>query len=219
MTVRRRLVSGPVTPRIGLIPLFLFLLPAMVAAQAQPRPDALVLYRQGQYERAVEVTIQELQENSANLDAYTVLGWSLLELLRYRDALEYGQRALRVSRYDHRILYIVSEAHYGLGNFTDALQYLQEYAAVMPEGRYIGQVYYLMGEVLLRFEEYHHADIAFTKAVHHVANRPQWWMRLGYAREMAGYPVLAIRAYEEALERNPNLLDARRALDRMRTAP
>ncbi len=181
----------------------------------QTRPDALVLYRQGSYEQAVEVTLQELRDNPSNLDSYVVLGWSLLELRRFSQALEYAQQALRVSRFDHRVLHIISEAHYGLGNHLQALQFLQEYATIAPQGRYIAQVYYLMGEVFLRFEEYNHADMALTKAVHHLATPANWWMRLGFAREMAGSIPLARAAYEQALQRNPNLLDARRALDRL----
>ncbi|MFW5643220.1 MAG: CDC27 family protein, partial [Alkalispirochaeta sp.] len=107
-----------------------FVVTAGIAAQT--RPDALVLYRQGQYERAVDVTLQELAEDAGNLDAYTVLGWSLLALRQYEEALEYGMRGLDVSRFDHRIVHIVGEANYRLGNNLEALQYLQNYAALAP---------------------------------------------------------------------------------------
>ncbi|MFW5694651.1 MAG: tetratricopeptide repeat protein [Alkalispirochaeta sp.] len=182
---------------------------------AQNRADALELYRQDRFEDAVEVTRDELAENPANLDAYTVLGWSLLALDRDEDALEAGLDGLEVSRFDHRLLNIVGEAHYRLGNDTEALQYLQNYAAVAPTGSLIDEVYYVMGEVHLRLEEYHHADIALTTAVHLNGDRPQWWARLGYAREMAGSPDYAAEAYREALDRNPNLIEAQRGLDRV----
>lgn len=194
-----------------------FLMAAIAAAPVigQTRPDALVLYRQGQFERAVDVTLQELRENPNNLDSYVVLGWSLLELRRFSDALEYGQQAQRVSRFDHRILHILGEAHYGLGNYTQALQLFQEYAALYPQGRFIAGVYFLMGEVFYRFGEYHHADMAFTKAVHHNPAPALWWNRLGAAREQAGSRRLAVEAYQAALQRNPGLLEARRALERL----
>lgn len=182
---------------------------------AQDRPDALVEYREGRYTSAVEITLREIAENPANLDAYTVLGWSLLALGRYDDALEYGQQGLQVSRFDHRIVYIVGEANYRLGNELDALEYFQDYAALAPTGNQISEVYYLMGEILLSLEEYHHADIAITTAVFLVDNRPQWWARLGYAREMAGAMEFAAMAYREALSRNPNLLEAQRGLERV----
>lgn len=182
---------------------------------AQERADALVEYRQGRFTNAVEITLREITEDPANLDAYTVLGWSLLALGRYEDALEYGSRGLQVSRFDHRIVHIVGEANYRLGNQLDALEYFQDYAALAPTGNQISEVYYLMGEILLSLEEYHHADIAITTAVFLSDDRPQWWARLGYAREMAGSSEYAASAYREALSRNPNLLEAQRGLERV----
>lgn len=184
-------------------------------AQETERPDALELYRQGRFDRAVEVTLQELADNPANLDSYTVLGWSLLALERYQDALEYGLQGLQVSRFDHRIVNIVGEAHYRLGNFVDSLQYMQNYAALAPTGSLIDEVYYAMGEIHIRLEEYHHADIALTTAVYLNAARGQWWARLGYAREMAGSSETAAQAYREALDRNPALIEAQRGLERV----
>ncbi|MEX2445488.1 MAG: tetratricopeptide repeat protein [Alkalispirochaeta sp.] len=195
--------------------LLFWLLATVVSIPAQNRADALELYRQDRFQEAVEVTREELAENPANLDAYTVLGWSLLALNRDEDALEAGLDGLQVSRFDHRLLNIVGEAHYRLGNDTEALQYLQNYAAVAPTGSLIDEVYYVMGEVHLRLEEYHHADIALTTAVFLNSNRPRWWARLGYAREMAGSPEYAAEAYQEALDRNPNLIEAQRGLDRV----
>lgn len=182
---------------------------------AQDRPDALVLYRQGQFQQAVTITLQELEENPSNLDAYTVLGWSLLALNRLDDALEYGRRGMQVSRFDHRIVHILGETNYRLGNYLEALQFFQDYAALAPAGRQIDQVYYLMGEIFIRFEEYNHADIALTTAMTLNDTRPAWWARLGYAREMAGDTEGARTAYREALERNPNLPEARSGLDRV----
>lgn len=187
------------------------------ALPAQNRPDALELYRQRQYEEAVRVTIEELSENPANLDAYTVLGWSLLALRRFDDALRYGEQGLAVSRFDNRLVHIVGEANFRLGNYLEALQYLQNYAALAPTGNLIDEVYYTMGEIHLQLEEYNHADIALTTAVFLQGTRAQWWSRLGYAREMAGHSELAERAYRAALERNPGLIEAQRGLSRVTT--
>jgi tetratricopeptide (TPR) repeat protein len=214
--------SGPV-PRLSTITpvIYLLLLIAMVspAALAQDRPDALVLYRQGRFQQAAEVTLQELQDNPANLDAYTVLGWSLLALGRLDDALEYGQQGLRISRFDVRLIHILGEAHYRSGNYLEALQYLQDYAGLAPEGRQIDQVYYLMGEVFLQFEEYNHADIALTTAVRLNGNRAAWWTRLGFAREMAGDETSAASAYRSALQLDSNQANAREGLARLGLEP
>jgi len=110
--------------------LLLLMVPFMVTGQS--RPDALELYRQGRFDQAAEVTLQEIRDNPSNLDAYTVLGWSLLALNRDAEALEYGLAGLQVSRFDHRIVNIVGEAHYRMGSYTDALQYMQNYAGYRP---------------------------------------------------------------------------------------
>lgn len=209
--------SVPTSATVSVVMLFVTLFVAGGTLSAQDLPDALVLYRQGQYERAVDVTLEELADNPRNLDSYTVLGWSLLALGRYEDALLYGNRGLEVSRFDHRLVHIVGEANYQLGNNLEALQYLQNYAALAPQGTLIDEVYYLIGEIHIGFKEYHHADIALTTAVHLDGTRGRWWARLGYAREMAGSPEYARQAYESALQRNPNLVEARRGLERLDT--
>jgi tetratricopeptide (TPR) repeat protein len=197
---------------IALILLFGFLVGSL---WAQTRPDALQLYRQGRYEEAVQVTLEELEETPRNMNSYTVLGWSLLALGRYQDALDYGMRALEISRYDSRIVQIVAEAHYRSGNNLQALDYLEEYVAVAPTGDLIDQVYFFMGEVFMRLGEYNNADVAFSTAVYHNGDNARWWSRLGYARELARDFPYAEQAYQQALALNSSLTEARRGLDRI----
>ncbi|MFP4565038.1 MAG: tetratricopeptide repeat protein [Spirochaetaceae bacterium] len=182
---------------------------------AQERPDALELYRSRDYEAAVEVTLQEIEDQPRNMDAYTVLGWSLLALDRYEDALQYGLRALEVSRFDVRIIHIVAEAHYYLDNYLDALGYFEEYIAVAPTGDLVDQVYFTMGEIFLQFGEYHHADAALSTAVYLDDGRASWWSRLGFAREQAQDYDHALEAYDRALELNPDLAEAARGRERV----
>lgn len=193
----------------------LLLVTILTPIWAQDRPDALQLYRQGRYEEAAEVTLQELEETPRNMNSYTVLGWSLLALGRYQDALDYGMDALEVSRYDSRIVQIVSEAHYRMGNNLQALDYLEEYVAIAPTGDLIDQVYFFMGEVFMRLGEYNNADVAFSTAVYHNGDDARWWSRLGYAREQAGDLPFAQQAYEQALALDPGLTEASRGLDRV----
>lgn len=182
---------------------------------AQENADALELYRQGNYEEAVEVTLSEIEEQPRNMDAYTVLGWSLLALDRHEDALQYGLRALETSRFDQRIVYIVGEAHYNLGNYEDALGYFEEYVTIAPTGDLVDEVYSTMGEIFLRFDEYHHADAALSTAVYLNDDQASWWGRLGFAREQAGDHEYALEAYERALELNSNLSEAARGRERV----
>ncbi len=182
---------------------------------AQEDRDALVEYRRGNYQTAVEITTEEIQDNPNRLDAYVVLGWSLLALNRPEEARERAERALRLNRRDARVLHILGESHYRLENYEQAIQYLQEYIAVNPQGSLRAQVYFFLGDIFYRIGEYHHADIALTAAVTYSDLVPRWWALLGQAREEAGNLQQARVAYEQALELQPDFSEAQNGLDRL----
>lgn len=188
---------------------------------AQDQRDALGLYRNGNYEEAIQVCLEELEVMPRRMDAHVVLGWSLLRLGRYEEALEKAQQAYEIVPGDYRIIEILGEAHFHLGNNMQALRYFEEYTVLAPTGDRIDTVYYFMGEIFLRLGEYNHADIAFTTALYHSPNVTRWWARLGYAREMAKDYQYAVEAYDQALKLNPSFAEARRgkerALEKMET--
>jgi len=195
------------------------LLVATAAAMfAQTRPDALREYRNGNFERAVQICQSELEENPSNMDSHVVICWSLVRLGRFDDALRYARNGRALSRYDARITEILGEIAYHQGRNTDALQYFQEYVSLNPEGQRIETAYYYMGEVYIRQGKFRYADIALSTAVHWKPENATWWERLAYARERAGDLQDAISAYERALSLNSQLIDARRGLERVRQA-
>lgn len=198
------------------LPIAIILVTSVVGTVASQRADALDAYRAGRLEDAVTITLAEIAEQPSNLDAYSVLGWSLLDLGRFSEAIEYGTQALNVRRTDPRIIHIVAAARYATGDLSGALTLLQQYAALAPNGSVIDQVYYMMGEVHARYGELNHADIAISTAVRLEASAPAlWWQRLGEVREEAGWPAGARVAYTEALRRDPALVAAREGLGRL----
>jgi tetratricopeptide (TPR) repeat protein len=199
-----------------LLPVFFFLPLALLFPQI--RPDALMEYRNGNYERAVDICKEEITANPNNLDSHVVICWSLLRLNRFQEALSYARLGRNLSRYDTRIIEILGEINYYEGRNNEALQYFQEYVNLAPEGQRIDLVYYFLGEIYIRLGRYRHADIALSTAVHWVPGNAAWWTRLAYARENAGDFSEAIAAYERALSLNSQLSDARRGLDRTRQA-
>ncbi|RLW70101.1 MAG: hypothetical protein B6D68_01265, partial [spirochete symbiont of Stewartia floridana] len=72
-----------------------------------------------------------------------------------------------------------------------------------------------MGEIFIRLEEYHHADIAITTALYHNPHVAQWWARLGYAKEQSLDTEGARTAYARALELQPSMEDARTGIERL----
>ena len=185
------------------------------AAFSQETPDALAMWRNGDYEGAVDVTGAELDRAPDNLDAIVVMGWSLISLGRYDEARDVSQLGLEISRFDHRVIENAGEAHYYLGELEPALQRFEQYAALAPEGDRIARVYAFMGEIYISLQEYENADIALTTALHLNANRSAWWTRLGYTRELAGKDVQARDAYQRALNLDPSFGEAQRGLERM----
>lgn len=192
----------------------LILVLSAVSVYSQVKPDALVLYNQGKYNEAIKVCRNELESMPKNMDSYSVLTWSLLKLGKYETALEEAKKALKISRYDARIVEVLGEVYYHLGKNTESLKWFEEYAVLAPSGTRIDLAYYYMGEIFIRLSEYNHADTAFTTAVHYSANIARWWSRLGYAREMAKDYKYAIEAYRKALQLKPSLTDAKRGLSR-----
>jgi len=197
--------------------LFVFFTILTAAAYAQNRPpDALVEYRSGNYERAIQICRTEIDENPLNIEAHVVICWSLVRLNRNDEALRFARAGRAINRYDVRIIEILGEIHFNLGMNNEALQYFQEYVSLAPEGQRIDIVYYLMGEIFIRQGKFRHADIALTTAVHWVPGNASWWARLAYTRENSGDTSSAIEAYERALSLNSQLTDAQRGLERIR---
>ncbi len=201
---------------IGLFLLFVF----SFSLSAQQLPDALELYRQRKYSQAEEVCLQELEEwdidqTKRRMNSYTVLGWSYLSMGRYADALSMARKARQELRYDVRIIEIQAEALYYLGQNTEALKLFEEYVSLAATGNSIDDVYYYMGEIFFRLAEYHHADIAFSTALHHNPRVAGWWARLGYTREQLNDTKGAKVAYNKALELKPSLEEARVGLERI----
>jgi len=193
-----------------------FMLSLPFVSYAQTRPDALIEYRLGNYERAVQICRDEIAENPANLESHVVICWSLISLNRYEEALRYARAGRVLHRYDTRIIEILGEIYFYQGLNNEALQYFQEYANLAPEGQRIGFIYYYMGEIFIRQGKFRHADIALSTAVHWIPGNATWWVRLAYTRENAGDMNSAIEAYERSLSLNSQLTDAQRGLDRIR---
>lgn len=191
------------------------LVPSVVYAQ-DDEADALQAYRDGQFQEAIEITLQEIETNPNNIDSYVVLGWALNALGRTQEAIDYSLRALQVNQFESRVLQIIAEAHFDSGNMTEALQYLERYVRVAPTGQYIDWVYYAMGEIFIQLGEFHRADISISTSVYHNSRSAARWARLGFARERLEDWNEALSAYERALQLDPEFADAVRGRQRVR---
>lgn len=188
---------------------------------SQDKEDALLLYKNKQYDKAAEVCLKELESYpedavSRRMDSYSVLCWSLLQQKKYNEVIQYGEEALKLSYYDYRIIEVLGEAYFMTGKTLKALDFFQRYTVLNPTGDKVSIAYYFMGEIFIQLGEYNHADIALTTALYHKGDISKWWSRLGYAREMAEEYESALVAYEKALALQPGLEDAEKGLERVK---
>ncbi len=191
------------------------LLISQVFAQTA-KQDALVLYHNGKYREAVQVCEEELVSNPNRIESYVVMCWALVKNRQYAEAEERAVEGLAISPYDLRLIEVLGEAKYFLGKNSGALEQFQKYVARASEsGSRVGVAYYYMGEIFIRQARYQHADIAISSAVKKEPLTDTWWVRLGYAREMAGNYYEALNAYDEALKLNSSSLDASRGRERV----
>ena len=180
------------------------------------KQDALVLYNNGRYAESVAVCEQELLSNPNRIESYVVMCWSLVRNKQYAEAEQRALQGLKISQYDLRLTEVLGEARYFLGKNNGAMEQFQKYVASAPEsGSRVGTAYYYMGEIYIRQARYQHADIALSAAVRKEPLIETWWIRLGYAREMAQNYREAANAYDEALRLNSSSIEAERGRNRV----
>jgi len=202
--------------KISVVFFVLTVLSAVCFAQNNVKQDALVLYHNAKYKEAVQVCEEELKANPNRIESYVVMCWALVKNKQYAEAEERASEALVLSPYDLRLIEILGEARYYLGKNQSAMEQFQKYVAGASEsGARVGTAYYLMGEIYIKQTRYQHADIALTSAVKKEPLLDYWWIRLGYAREMAGNYYEALAAYDEALKLNSSSYDASRGRERV----
>ncbi|MBC6713442.1 tetratricopeptide repeat protein [Treponema sp. Marseille-Q3903] len=201
---------------ILIISLCLLFSSQLVAQVSNAKQDALVLYHNGKYRESIQVCEEELKLNPNRIESYVVMCWALIKNKQYAEAEERASEGLAVSPYDLRLIEALGEAKYYLGKNTGAMEQFQRYVAGASEsGSRVGVAYYYMGEIFIRQARYQHADIALSSAVKKEPLLDTWWVRLGYAREMAKNYRKALEAYEEALRLNSSSSDASRGYERV----
>jgi tetratricopeptide (TPR) repeat protein len=198
--------------------------------QTAARPDALRSYRIGRdleardrmdeanqyYNEAARICMDELAQNAANMDSYTILTWTLQRQRKYADVISWGERGLRINANDYRIVEIMGEAYFYLDRFEDSLRYMQRYVNFVPQGERSSVAYFFIGEIFRLQRKFYRADIAYTTAVRLEPNSALWWYRLGSVRESVGEFSPAIEAYQRALRLNPAYREANEGLERSR---
>lgn len=200
-------------------------------SQTQPNADALLLYNQGRnlelagkllessakYKEAIAICDRELAQDPTRMDAYTVKCWSLFRMERYKEVVDIGNASLKV-KFDARIVEVMGESYFHLGDDATALRYLQRYIDNIGEwGERVATAYFYMAESYLRLKKYDHADIAYAMAVHREPGLARWWFRYAGAVEILGDKQRAFDLYGRALKLNPGMAEAQQGQARTKT--
>jgi tetratricopeptide (TPR) repeat protein len=167
------------------------------------------------YNEAVRQCLDEVTRNAATRDTYTVITWTFQRQGRYTDVISWGERGLRLFPDEYRIVETMGEAFFYLDDYERSLAFMQRYIHAMPQGERASVAFFFVGEIYRLTERFHHADIAYTAAIHLEPNLALWWFRLGSVREAVGDRAPAIEAYQRALRLNPNYNQARSGLARL----
>jgi tetratricopeptide (TPR) repeat protein len=135
-------------PALFCIAFLLIVTPVFSQTGQDSRPDALRSYRIGRdleardrmdeanqyYNEAARICMDEITRNSASMDSYTVLTWTLQRQRKYSDVIAWGERGLRINANDYRIVETMGEAYFYLDRFEDSLRSMQRYVNSVPQG-------------------------------------------------------------------------------------
>jgi tetratricopeptide (TPR) repeat protein len=168
------------------------------------------------YNEAIRICQNEVSQNTATRETYTVITWALQRQQKYADVITWGERGLRIFSDEYRIVETMGEAYFYLDDYDRSLSFMQRYANARPQGERVSVAYFFIGEIFRLRQQYRHADIAYTTAVRFEPGLALWWYRLATVRESAGDKSPAIEAYEQALRLNPGYQEASAGLARVR---
>jgi tetratricopeptide (TPR) repeat protein len=68
------------------------------------------------YREAIRICQNEVSQNAATRETYTVITWTLQRQQRYADVITWGERGLRVFSDEYRIMETMGEAYFYLGD-------------------------------------------------------------------------------------------------------
>lgn len=167
------------------------------------------------YNEAIRICLDEISRSAATRTTYTVIAWTMQRQRRYADVINWGERGLRIYPDEYRIVEIMGEAYFYLGNYDRSLSFMQRYTNALPQGERASIAFFFIGEIFRLTQKFHHADIAYTTALRIEPGIALWWYRLASVREQINDRTPAIEAYQQALRYNPNYREARDALTRL----
>lgn len=179
-------------------------------ASYEEKKDAVELYKDGNYNEAIDVTLSEIKENPLNLDSYVVLSWSLMKIGEYQKVLLYAKEAQKIKAQDPRLIYVLAEANYYLKENDESLKYFFDYLQLSTSLSYrkLNEVYYYVAKIYLRKKEFQKFDFILSYALKIFPNDEKLNLLMAFNYEMKNNMQASAEYYRRVLKINPNSKDA-----------
>ncbi|ASQ29299.1 hypothetical protein CDQ96_02660 [Borrelia miyamotoi] len=181
----------------------------------EEKEDSLLLYRQGKFQEAIRNTQEELKYKPKNLDARSILIWSLIATGEYKRAELESIKGLEINKHDPRIIQALGEAYFFQGQYNNAIKYFQKYISFGSNGTRIVKVYILIADSFYKLERYNEADFAYENALRFLPNNQNILLKLAKSRLNAQNKILAKDTLIKLLTLNPNHLEAKKLLEKI----
>lgn len=197
------------------VKLLIFLVLTSSIAFSQAKYDKInELYEQKELLQAAELIPNALKSDFENIDLVILSGDVYFELERYKNALEMYQKADDMDGGEPPILKRLGQAYCMLGNKEEGCKYLKRaLAKVDDEDPEIQAIYKLaLAKAYIKQDSISQAEILITQVRDEVDDNAEAYITLGDLYFAQRVYALAKDNYEEALELEPNNVDARRKL-------
>lgn len=171
------------------------------------------LFQDGKYREAIEAAkVLIEQDERGNISSYAVMGWSYIALRQWKNALEIALVAETLNPDDVRIIQIIGEAYYQLNNDEKAKEYFSRYLVAAPQGKLKSWVYYFLGDIYKRNDQYHKAVISYKTALYLDEEHVEWWFSLADLYDKMHNIASEQEVYRKILVLDDNNQEAKRKL-------
>jgi Flp pilus assembly protein TadD len=163
--------------------------------------EGLKHFRQGKYEKAIEVWIEESKLDPKNANTYNNIGIAYRKLGDLNAAVGYHKKALEVNPNFNHGYYSLGLVYYDRKEFEQARDSFLKAVALNYAN---ADVYYSLGLAYKSVDDFVNAEIAFKKVVEIKPSFPGVHLSLGECYVELGKFDLARMEYQKETETNPS---------------
>jgi tetratricopeptide (TPR) repeat protein len=182
---------------------FAFVLVSSQQSRCADLDDGIEAYENGEYDQAIELINQYIQEKPRDEKAYYFLGRCYFEMGDFDQAIEEYRKALNVSSKYWQAYYGLGQAFLEKDNYDEAERAFQDGLSKKDKPEF----YNGLGLVQLSKGMLKEADYSFRKAISMDEKNPEYHKNLGDVNFEKGVLVIAMQEYQTALELDSTMVE------------